>query len=463
MGKGVISEIRPAGIQKFKPVTFNKEELSRVMNSIENTVTDGFEIILYESVAIGNGKHVNNPWLMELPDPVSRHCWDNIASVSPADAAKLGILTGQIIRLGESLTLPSFIQPGQAEGTVSVALGYGHTNSGPVGNNVGVNAYPYIVIKDGNRVYGFTSVKLENTLKQSQLALTQVHHSMEGRPIVRETVLSKYKDNPSSGNELHKEYESKHRTLYPEINYDGFHWGISIDLNSCVGCNSCVIACQAENNIPVVGKKEVKKRRIMHWIKIDRYYSDTPDDPKVYFQPLMCQHCDNAPCENVCPVSATNHSSEGLNQMAYNRCIGTKYCINNCPYKVRRFNWFRYTNNKAFDFNMASDLGKMVLNPDVTVRERGVVEKCSFCVQRIQEKKLLAKLENRTLRDNEIKTACMQACPSGAIIFGNLKDKNSQVSKLFENPRQYHLLEELHTLPSVGSLTKIWNDEEKET
>ncbi len=447
-------------IPDSKTGSINTEILSRVINSADSVKTDGFEVVFYESVALGTGMMVNNPWLMELPDPVSRHCWDNVAAISPYDAEKLEILTGHLIRIGENLILPAFIQPGQAEGTLSVALGYGHTNSGPVGNNVGVNVYPFIEIKVGNRIYGFVANKLENTNKQSELALTQVHHSMEGRPIVRETVLSKYKNNPASGNELHEEYESKHRTLYPEVNYDGFHWGLAIDLNTCVGCNSCVIACQAENNIPVVGKEEVKKRRIMHWIKIDRYYSDTPDDPKVYFQPLTCQHCDNAPCENVCPVSATNHSSEGLNQMSYNRCIGTKYCINNCPYKVRRFNWFRYTNNKAFDFNTVSDLGKMVLNPDVTVRERGVVEKCSFCVQRIQEKKLQAKLENRTLKDYEIKTACMQACPSGAIVFGNLKDKESRVSQLFANPRSYHLLEELHTLPSVGYLTKVWNDEE---
>jgi molybdopterin-containing oxidoreductase family iron-sulfur binding subunit len=201
----------------------------------------------------------------------------------------------------------------------------------------------------------------------------------------------------------------------------------------------------------------------MHWIKIDRYYSEDQNDPKVYFQPLACQHCDNAPCENVCPVSATNHSSEGLNQMTYNRCLGTKYCINNCPYKVRRFNWYRYTNNKAFDFNTASDLGKMVLNPDVTVRERGVVEKCSFCVQRIQEKKLQAKLENRVLEDYEIKTACMQACPAGAIVFGNLNDKASKVTALFSDPRCYHLLEELHTLPNTGYLTKVRNEEKLKT
>jgi Fe-S-cluster-containing dehydrogenase component len=455
LGNGVFSY----DIPDSKPALFNKEGLARAMNAIENTGTVDYEVVFHESIAIGTGMHANNPWLMELPDPVSRHCWDNVASVSPADAVKLGILTGHIIKLTDGLILPAFIQPGQAEGTVSIALGYGHTNSGPVANNAGINVYPFTRIIGGNRSYGFLTDKLENTLKQSQLALTQVHHSMEGRPIVRETLLSKYKNDPASGNELHEEYESKHRTLYPEVNYDGFHWGLAIDLNLCVGCNSCVIACQAENNIPVVGREEVTKRRIMHWIKIDRYYSDTPDDPKVYFQPLTCQHCDNAPCENVCPVSATNHSSEGLNQMTYNRCIGTKYCINNCPYKVRRFNWFRYTNNKAFDFNTASDLGKMVLNPDVTVRERGVVEKCSFCVQRIQEKKLQAKLENRTLKDNEIKTACMQACPSEAIIFGNLNDRSSKVSGLFGDPRRYHLLEELHTLPSVGYLTKVWNDE----
>ena len=446
-------------VSEQKLLPFKKEALTKAVSSMATVKTGGYEVVISESVALGTGAHSNNPWLMELPDPVSRQCWENVAAVSISDAEKLGIKTGDLIRLSEGLILPGFLQPGQAEGTVSISLGYGHTNAGPVCSDIGVNLYPSARIINGNREYGFSVDKLENTHKQSQLALTQVHYSMEDRPIVRDTVFSKYKKDPSSGNEFHKDFESKHRTLYPEVKYDGFHWGMAIDLNSCVGCNSCVIACQAENNIPVVGKSEVVKRRIMHWIKIDRYYSDSPDDPKVYFQPLACQHCDNAPCENVCPVSATNHSSEGLNQMTYNRCVGTKYCINNCPYKVRRFNWYRYTNNKAFDFNTASDLGKMVLNPDVTVRERGVVEKCSFCVQRIQEKKLQAKLENRTLKDSEIKTACMQACPSQAIIFGNMNDKNSKVSGLFSDPRCYNLLEELHTLPSTGYLTKVWNDE----
>jgi MoCo/4Fe-4S cofactor protein with predicted Tat translocation signal len=459
LGNGIFKYKYP----EAKPVKYSNEGLAGALKSAENKEVSGYEIVFYESVAIGIGMHANNPWLMELPDPVSKHCWENVAAVSPVDAEKMSIQTGHLINIGQGITLPAFIQPGQAEGTVSVALGYGHSNSGPVADNAGSNIYPLTPFKEGNRVYCFISDKIENTQKLSELALTQIHYSMEGRPIVRETFLTKYKENPSSGNEVHGEFETSHKTLYPERKYDGFHWGMVIDLNACIGCNSCVIACQAENNIPVVGKAEVRRRRIMHWIKIDRYYSESPDDPKVYFQPLTCQHCDNAPCENVCPVSATNHSSEGLNQMTYNRCIGTKYCINNCPYKVRRFNWYRYTNNKAFDFNTASDLGRMVLNPDVTVRERGVVEKCSFCVQRIQEKKLQAKLENRVLADNEIKTACMQACPAGAIVFGNLNDKTSRVSALLENPRRYHLLEELHTLPSVGYLTKVWNDEESKS
>ena len=459
LGNGVFNYSIPVG----SPLKFKGEELSAAIKSGPVANDNGYEVVISESVALGTGMHANNPWLMELPDPVSRQCWENVAAVSPGDAQKLGIETGTLVKITEGLIVPAFIQPGQAEGTISVALGYGHTGSGPVCNNIGVNLYPFVKLVDGNRKYGFVTDKLENTHKSIQLALTQVHYLMEGRPIVRETGLSEYLNNPAAGNEFHSEVESTHKSLYPEKKYDGFHWGMAIDLNACIGCNSCVIACQAENNIPVVGKKEVINRRIMHWIKIDRYYSDSPDDPKVYFQPLACQHCDNAPCENVCPVSATNHSSEGLNQMSYNRCVGTKYCINNCPYKVRRFNWYRYTNNKEFDFNTASDLGKMVLNPDVTVRERGVVEKCSFCVQRIQEKKLQAKLENRTLKDNEIKPACMQACPAGAIVFGNLNDKNSMVSKLFDDPRRYHLLEELNTLPSTGYLTKVRNDEKLNT
>jgi Fe-S-cluster-containing dehydrogenase component/anaerobic selenocysteine-containing dehydrogenase len=450
---GVYTMKVPAG----KTSEANTSKLRNILGSVEAGKGSGFEVVFYPSIAIGNGRNSNNPWLMELPDPVQKLCWENVAAISPEDATEKGIQTGDVIKIG-ALAIPAFIQPGQAKGTISVAVGYGHTASGKVADNAGVNVYPLAVYTDGSRKYTAQANTIEKTGTATTLALTQTHHSMEGRAIVRETTLKKYNENPASGNELHEEFEAKHQTLYPEVKYDGFHWGMSIDLNSCVGCSACVIACQAENNVPVVGKTEVTRRRIMHWIRVDRYYTGAPEAPMVVFQPLMCQHCDNAPCENVCPVSATNHSSEGLNQMAYNRCIGTKYCINNCPYKVRRFNWYRYTNNSAFDFNTHSDLGRLVLNPDVVVRERGVVEKCSFCVQRIQESKLTAKLEGRELADGDIKPACAQACPSNALIFGNRNDKESKVSKLIEDPRSYHLLEELHTLPGVGYMTKVRNE-----
>ncbi len=444
---------------KSKSPEIKYESIAAALESADDGQKIGFEILFYPSVSLGSGKHSNNPWLMELPDPIAKLCWDNVAAISPMDAEELGMQTGDVIKLGENISIPAFIQPGQAKGTISIALGYGHSNAGKVADKVGVNVYPFIKYFEGNKKYGFSIDSIGKTTEKVQLALTQTHHSMEGRAIVRETSLSEYLKNPESGNELNKKFESQHQTLYPEVKFDGFHWGLGIDLNSCVGCSACVIACQAENNIPVVGKGEVYRRRIMHWIKIDRYYSDSLAQPMVVFQPLMCQHCDNAPCENVCPVSATNHSNEGLNQMSYNRCIGTKYCINNCPYKVRRFNWYRYTNNKAFDFNAVSDLGKLVLNPDVTVRERGVVEKCSFCVQRIQETKLSAKLDGRSIADGDVQPACVQSCPSNALIFGNMNDKESKVSKMKADPRNYHLLEELHTLPSVGYLTKVRNTE----
>ncbi len=295
--------------------------------------------------------------------------------------------------------------------------------------------------------------------KTYPLALTQEHHTLEGRDLVRETTLDEYKENAAAGNEQHAKDAAVNASLYEKPEFTGFQWGMAINLNTCTGCASCVIACQSENNVAVIGKEEVKNRRIMHWIRVDRYYSDDLDNPEVLHQPLMCLHCDNAPCENVCPVAATPHSSEGLNQMAYNRCIGTRYCMNNCPYRVRRFNWFEYADNKKFDYNqsMSTDVGKLVLNPDVVVRSRGVVEKCSLCVQRIQEKKLVAKTENRELADGEIKTACQQTCPADAIVFGNLKDPNSEVAKLAKSQRKYHLLEHLHTLPSTSYLTKVRN------
>jgi Fe-S-cluster-containing dehydrogenase component/anaerobic selenocysteine-containing dehydrogenase len=423
-----------------------------------NPVDADLTLCLYANVALNDGRYANNPWLQELPDPVSKACWDNYLSVSPADAEKLGLEDEAVVSL-DGIEMPVLIQPGQARGTLSLALGYGRTRAGKVGDDLGINAFQWSTMMEGYRAYTHDRVTLELTGKSYPLARTQTHHTMEGRPIVRETTLKEFSEDPYAGNHFHLEAESHHQTLYPDAEFDGYHWGMVVDQNKCTGCNNCVVSCIAENNVAVVGKEEVRKRRIMHWMRIDRYFSDHPDNPRVFHQPVICQHCDNAPCENVCPVSATMHSNEGLNQVAYVRCIGTKYCINNCPYRVRRFNWFQYVNNDEFDFNQNSDLSRLVLNPDVTVRERGVVEKCSFCVQRIQEKKLEAKLEGRALKEGEVQPACVQSCPSGALVFGNLNDPDSQVSKLKEQERNYHLLEQLHTLPSVGYLTKVRNVE----
>jgi len=413
-------------------------------------------LVLYQPVGLNDGRHGNNPWLHELPDPVSKVCWDNYLAVSPADAEEQG-WSDEMVMLLDNREIPVVIQPGQKKGTVSLALGYGRTRAGRVGDRVGLNAYPWVTFRNGHRNYVNERVQLETTAKTYPLARTQTHHSMEGRPIIRETSLEEYRQDAYAGNHFHLEAEAHHQTLYPEAKFDGFHWGLAVDLNKCTGCNNCIVSCIAENNIATVGKQEVRNRRIMHWIRLDRYYGGEPDNPRVYQQPVMCQHCDNAPCENVCPVSATMHSNEGLNQVAYIRCIGTKYCINNCPYRVRRFNWFKYVNNEKFEFNQYGDLSKLVLNPDVTVRERGVVEKCTFCVQRIQEKKLQAKLEDRELKDGEIQPACVQSCPSGALVFGNLNDPESRVSRQMKEERNYHVLEQLHTLPSVGYLTRVRN------
>jgi MoCo/4Fe-4S cofactor protein with predicted Tat translocation signal len=451
---------------------YNFDYLNSLVPSMPAGKTvSGIEMTLYEKVGIGSGKQANNPWLQELPDPITKAVWDNYICLSPTWARENGFEYEDVVKINGSMELPVLLQPGQPFGTASVALGYGRTDGGKVANNLGKNAFALAGFMNGSKQYAVSGITIENTGETYPIATTQTHHSMEGRPLIRETVLGKWQQDPESGNELHRITEEKSVSLYKKPHYDSFHWELAIDLNKCIGCSACVVACQAENNVAVVGKEEVKKKRIMHWIRIDRYFSTVspdklgdeeflnlePDNPEVFHQPVMCQHCDNAPCENVCPVAATPHSKEGLNQMAYNRCIGTRYCMNNCPYRVRRFNWHRYTDNDKFDYNFNDKLSKMVLNPDVVVRERGVVEKCSMCVQRIQEKKLLAKNENRMLEDGEINVACAQACPTKAIVFGDTNDKESRVSKLFDNGRRYQLLEELHTLASVGYLTKVRN------
>lgn len=418
--------------------------------------TEGWEIVLYESVALGNGNLANNPWLQELPDPIAKISWDNFAAVPVKWAEENGVQNESVITVN-GIELPVLIQPGQAADTISVALGYGREIAGKVGERVGKNMYRLSTIENGAKKLWLTGATVQTTEKIHELAISQTHHSMEGRPIVRETTFDEWKINPAAGNELKEEHEKHKVTLYPEVEFKGHHWGMAVDLSSCTGCSNCSVSCQAENNIPVIGKEQVRNRRIMHWIRIDRYFSSDAQNPEVFHQPVMCQHCDNAPCENVCPVSATPHSDEGLNQMVYNRCVGTKYCVNNCPYKVRRFNWFQYVNNDEFDFAANSDLGRMVLNPDVTVRSRGVVEKCSFCVQRIQEKKIKAKVDGRRLDDGEVQPACVQSCPANALVFGDMNNPDSKISKYMKNERNYHLLEELHTLPSVGYLTKVRN------
>lgn len=444
-------------------VDAEKKDFQFTPGELKATTSTGsgeFELVLYEKVGLGDGKYANNPWLQELPDPVTTATWDNYVCVPAKYAEENGLKLEDVVLVNNLFELPIVVQPGLAYGTVAIALGYGRTSAGKVADGLGQNAFPLISTANGLKSLMGSKVSIERVAgKTYPLALTQEHHTMEGRDLIRETTLSKFLADPASGNEQHAKDAEVNANLYDEPEFTGFHWGMAINLNSCTGCGNCVISCQAENNVAVIGKEQVKNRRIMHWIRIDRYYSEDHENPEVLHQPLMCQHCDNAPCENVCPVAATPHSSEGLNQMAYNRCIGTRYCMNNCPYRVRRFNWFEFSNNKNFDFNsaMSTDLGKLVLNPDVVVRSRGVVEKCSLCVQRIQEKKLTAKTEGRELQDGEIKTACQQSCPGDAIVFGNLLDPNSEISQIQKNPRMYHLLEHVHTLPSTSYLTKIRN------
>lgn len=445
----------------FEPGTGSSSLLysdNGLANSLSQTQLESseWEIAFYESTALKDGSAGNNPWLHELPDPIAKISWDNFAAVPVKWAEENGLQNESVITVN-GIELPVFIQPGQASGTISVALGYGREVAGKVGEGVGKNMYSFTSVENGAQKFWLSGAEVQVTDKTYELALSQTHHSMEGRPIVRETNFKEWQQDPTSGNEFHFEHVDDDITLYPKPEFKGHHWGMAVDLTSCIGCSNCAIACQAENNIPVIGKEQVRNRRIMHWIRIDRYFSNDAENPNVYHQPVMCQHCDNAPCENVCPVSATPHSDEGLNQMAYNRCVGTKYCINNCPYKVRRFNWFKFVGNDDFDYALNSDLGRMVLNPDVTVRSRGVVEKCTFCVQRIQEKKTDARVAGRKLEDGEIQPACVQSCPSGALVFGDLNNPESRISKFYKNERNYHLLEELHTLPSVGYLTKVRN------
>ncbi len=459
----------------------------------------GLEFYTYTKTGMGAGENANNPWTYELPDPISRLSWDNYIVMSAADAVELGIevapesngaMTGNTLNItvdGNPLeNVPVWIQPGQTKGTLGLAVGFGRTAVGKVGNNVGVNAFE--LLPSTQAISGQVTAAASEI--EHGFASVQLAHTMMGRKIVNEISL------PTFMNVSHEEWNEKptfesykgplsafDANLWDDHDHETSHmWNMSIDLNSCTGCGACVVACSLENNVPVVGKDEVRRHRDMHWLRIDRYYSSemTPEladengigaiekyakmeipseSPDVVFQPVMCQHCNHAPCETVCPVGATVHSREGLNHMAYNRCIGTRYCANNCPYKVRRFNWFNYKGNEKFaDVNPSQDdYGRMVLNPDVTVRARGVIEKCSLCIQRIQLGKLEAKKDGRMLTDGEFTTACAQACGSNAIVFGDVNNPKSEVSHLKQEGRAYHLLEEVGTQPSVFYQTKVRN------
>jgi Fe-S-cluster-containing dehydrogenase component len=447
-----------------------------------------YNLVLYAKVGMPTGSHAYNPWLQELPDPITKITWDNYASLAPATAARLGLSQGDVVRLEvtahstESLELPVVIQPGQHDQVVAVALGYGSRLSerfaqigppwleaGPtVGANgmVGVNAAPLLAKRDGTFFRVREGVRLVKTDRRQPLACTQeqplirvplpVVLGREPAPIIKETTLAAFLppgQAPPASEERANLWPNDHPITGPR-------WGLAIDLNNCTGCSACVVACQVENNIPVVGKDEVRRHREMHWLRIDRYYSNPSHSPvdggprkesevNVAHQPMLCQHCGNAPCEVVCPVLATVHSEEGLNQQVYNRCVGTRYCANNCPYKVRRFNWFDYAHD--------DQLQNLVLNPDVTVRSRGVMEKCTLCVQRIQEGKIEARRLGRAVSDGDIQTACQQSCPTKAIVFGDLNDPRSRAAQLTKSRRAYHVLEELNVQSAVSYLTLIRN------
>jgi len=466
----------------------------------------GMELHLYTKTGLGDGSQANNPWLQELPDPISRASWDNYLTVSAADAKDLGLenynvanggLNGSYatVTVGDvSLTAPVLIQPGQAKGTVGLAVGYGRSSAVQEEMQTGVNAYGFY-----NDFSNVQNVSIEKAAGTHEFACIQLHNTMMGRDIIRETTLEIF--NTKDSQEWNPmPMVSKDHQMIPVTSPDadlwdsfdrsvGHHFNLSIDLNSCTGCGACVIACHAENNVAVVGKDEMRKSRDMHWLRIDRYYSseDTFEgdvnkkdnisglgsslsefgemevaaaNPQVAFMPVMCQHCNHAPCETVCPVAATSHGRQGQNHMAYNRCVGTRYCANNCPYKVRRFNWFLYSENDEFDYHMNNDLGRMVLNPDVVVRSRGVMEKCSMCIQMTQKTILDAKRDGRPVKDGEFKTACSAACESGAIQFGDVNDHDSEIHSLSNDDRMYHLLESVGTKPNVFYHTQVRNTNE---
>lgn len=412
------------------------------------TSSEGYELVLYPTVQLADGRLANIAWLQELPDPVSKVVWDNYLAISPAMARKEGLKQGDMVEVtvgDRTVKAPVLVQPGLHDDVMGLAVGYGQKHAGKVADGLGVDAYQLAGFATAKPVFAGLKAGIKKTSGRYEIASTQDHHLMEGRRIVIEATNEAFQKDPSAGIHKHQIF-----TIWPQHQYTKHKWAMAVDLNSCTGCSACVIACQSENNIPTVGKKYVMQGREMHWIRIDRYYKGSPDAPEAVFMPLMCQHCENAPCETVCPVLATVHNDEGLNEMVYNRCVGTRYCANNCPYKVRRFNWFNYMKKREEPLHMA-------YNPDVTVRPRGVMEKCTFCVQRIRRGTNKARDEKRPLKDGDIKPACAESCPSDSLVFGDLNDPNSRVSRMFQDKRSYKLLEELNAAPRVAYQTRIRN------
>lgn len=418
-------------------------------NASSNNASSGIEIIFRPDPTMWDGRFANNGWLQELPKPLTKLTWDNAALISPATAQKLGVQNSDVVEVhfhGRMVKAPIWIQPGHPVDALTLTLGYGRTRTGKVGSGTGFNAN---LIRTSSAMWHAENVEVRKTSETYPLSVTQEHFNMENRNLIIAGTIKEFVEKPDFVKEF-EEAPSPDQTLYPTYHYDGYAWGMSIDLSACTGCNACVIACQAENNIPVVGKEQVAFSREMSWIRIDRYFKGDLDNPEVYFEPIPCMHCENAPCELVCPVGATMHDSEGLNVMVYNRCIGTRYCSNNCPYKVRRFNFLLFSDETTETY-------KMMRNPDVTVRARGVMEKCTYCIQRINEARITAEEEDRPIRDGEVVTACQQVCPSEAIVFGNINDKKSAVAKLKAEPHNYSLLAELNTKPRTTYLAKVNN------
>ncbi len=436
-------------------------KLKSVLKNNPFSADADFEVVFKTSPSVFDGRFANNGWLQETPDPITKITWDNAALMSHSTAKEMGVKNRDIISLtqnGNTVELPVWIMPGHADKSISIELGYGRTASGRIGNGVGGNAY---AIRNTNTLWASGNITISPTGRTAVLATTQDHHGLDIEKlaadaiqdrlpeIIREATLDEYKHHP----DFVQEHDSSVPlvSMWDEFQYDkGPQWGMAIDLNLCTGCNACSVSCQGENNIPIVGKEQVEKGREMSWMRMDRYYSGDMDNPEMVVQPLNCQHCEMAPCEQVCPVAATTHSEDGINGMTYNRCVGTRYCANNCPYKVRRFNYYNFTKDLP-------EIVQMVQNPDVTVRFRGVMEKCTFCVQRINQGKIEAKNEGRDLQDGDVISACQQSCPTDAIVFGDISNPESQISKLKKQNRNYALLGEINTQPRVTYLAKLRN------